>query len=30
MGLFIDGGFRGFERELERLGPPALRPTALT
>jgi TIR domain len=29
-GLFIDGGYRGFERELERLSPPQLRPPAAT
>lgn len=29
-GLFIDGGFRGFERELERIGPPVLRPAPQT
>ena len=29
-GLFIDGGFRGFEHELERIGPPVLRPAPQT
>jgi hypothetical protein len=29
-GLFVDGGYRGFERDLERLAPPALGPSAAT
>lgn len=29
-GLFVDGGYRGFERDLERLAPPALGPPAAT
>ena len=29
-GLFIDGGYRGFEQELERLAPSPLRPAAPT
>jgi TIR domain len=29
-GLFIDGGYRGFEHALERLAPPSLRPAAPT
>jgi hypothetical protein len=27
-GLFINGGYRGFEGELERVGPPRLQPPA--